>query len=130
MGCGSAFEEKRVSRTAKDPVHKVTLRDGTVRWRCVVDAGLDVDGRRRQLTRTFDTLKEARAFVASTRVLVSSGSYVGKVEKPAEGYTAYMVELTYPNPAGPDFKFTTQVKVNPDVLPFKYEPKAPPVDKK
>lgn len=80
MGCGSAFEEKRVSRTAKDPVHKVTLRDGTVRWRCVVDAGLDVDGRRRQLTRTFDTLKEARAFVASTRVLVSSGSYVGKVD--------------------------------------------------
>ncbi|HTM52547.1 MAG TPA: PhoPQ-activated pathogenicity-related family protein [Pirellulales bacterium] len=50
------------------------------------------------------------------------GDYVGKVEKPAKGYTAFMVELTYPNGAAPPLKFTTQVKVLPDVLPFKYEP--------
>ena len=54
------------------------------------------------------------------------GTYIAKVEKPSEGWTAYMVELTYPNPSGPPFKFTTQVKVVPDVLPYKYEPKAPP----
>jgi PhoPQ-activated pathogenicity-related protein len=54
------------------------------------------------------------------------GDYVGKVEKPAKGYTAFMVELTYPNGTAPPLKFTTQVKVVPDVLPFKYEaPKVP-----
>ncbi len=54
------------------------------------------------------------------------GTYVGKVQTPEKGYTAFMVELTYPNPSGPPFKFTTQVMVVPDVLPFKYTPPAPP----
>ena len=46
--------------------------------------------------------------------------------KPEKGYTAYMVELTYANGSAPPLKFTTQVKVAPDVLPFKYEqPKKP-----
>lgn len=81
-------------------------------------------------TRDFRVDKIGRVWKSESIEPSADGSYVGKVEKPAEGYTAYMVELTYPNPAGPDFKFTTQVKVNPDVLPFKYEPKAPPVDKK
>jgi len=75
-----------VGRTAKDPIRKVVRADGVVRWRCVVDSGTDRDGRRRQATRTFDTLKEARAFVASTRVAVNSGTYVGRVEVTLEEY--------------------------------------------
>ncbi len=55
------------------------------------------------------------------------GTYIGKVEKPPTGYTAFMVELTYPNGSAPPLKFTTQVKVVPDVLPFEY--KAPDVPK-
>ena len=49
-----------------------------------------------------------------------SGVYVGKVEKPAKGWTAYFVELTYPNGTGAPFKFTTEVRVAPDVKPHKY----------
>ena len=49
---------------------------------------------------------------------IDDGLYVGKVEKPAEGWTAFMIELTYPGMPTP-YKFTTQVKVVPDVLPFK-----------
>ncbi len=56
----------------------------------------------------------------------SPGKYVGKVAKPAEGWTAFMVELTYPNGQAPSHKFTTQVKVVPDVLPFKYVPPVVP----
>ncbi len=55
------------------------------------------------------------------------GTYIGKVPKPATGFTAFMVELTYPNGTAPPLKFTTQVKVVPDVMPFKYG--APPVPK-
>jgi PhoPQ-activated pathogenicity-related protein len=48
----------------------------------------------------------------------SGGVYVGRVQKPAQGWTAYFVELTYPSGMKYPFKFTTGVKVIPDVLPF------------
>jgi PhoPQ-activated pathogenicity-related protein len=52
------------------------------------------------------------------------GVYIGKVAKPPTGWTAFMVELTYPNGGPAPLKFTTQVKVVPDVLPFKYSSSA------
>lgn len=42
----------------KEPIRKITLADGTVRYRLVVDIGKDDSGRRKQLTRTFDKQKE------------------------------------------------------------------------
>ncbi len=52
------------------------------------------------------------------------GVYVGRVEKPAKGWTAFFVELTYGNAV--PLKVTTDVKVIPDILPHKYQqPKAP-----
>jgi hypothetical protein len=44
----------------KEPINKVTLKDGSIRYRLVVDIGRDERGRRKQLTRTFDTRREAR----------------------------------------------------------------------
>ncbi|HJQ25303.1 MAG TPA: PhoPQ-activated protein PqaA family protein [Blastocatellia bacterium] len=49
------------------------------------------------------------------------GVYVGRVEKPARGYTAFFVELVYASGGKYPFKFTTEVSVVPDVLPFKFE---------
>jgi len=43
---------------------------------------------------------------------------VAKVAKPASGFTAYFVELTFPSSMKYPFKFTTAVRVTPDVLPF------------
>jgi PhoPQ-activated pathogenicity-related protein len=54
------------------------------------------------------------------------GVYVGKVEKPAKGWTAYFVEMTYPSGCQAPFKFTTQVAVSPDILPYKFVPKGRP----
>ena len=49
-----------------------------------------------------------------------NGEYVAKVAPPKKGYTAYLVELTFPSGlALAPFKFTSGVKVIPDVLPFK-----------
>jgi PhoPQ-activated pathogenicity-related protein len=55
----------------------------------------------------------------------SAGVYVAKVAPPKRGWTAYMVEMTFPSGMllAP-FKFTTGVKVIPDVEPFADE--APP----
>lgn len=46
-------------------------------------------------------------------------TYVAKVPPPKKGWTAYMVELTFGSgiPDAP-FKFTTPVRVTPDILPF------------
>ncbi len=50
------------------------------------------------------------------------GEYVGKVAAPKKGWTAYMVELTFPSGLVlAPFKFTTGVKVIPDTLPFRGE---------
>ena len=49
------------------------------------------------------------------------GVYVGRVEKPAKGWTAFFVELNYPSGSVSPFKFTTQVRVIPDVKPAKYQ---------
>jgi PhoPQ-activated pathogenicity-related protein len=51
----------------------------------------------------------------------ANGTYVGKAAKPASGWTAYFVELTYDTGAPHPEKYTTQVVVTPDVLPFKWE---------
>jgi PhoPQ-activated pathogenicity-related protein len=45
------------------------------------------------------------------------GTYTARVEKPAKGWTAYFVELTYPSGMKHPFKFTTAVRVEPDTLP-------------
>ena len=56
-----------------------------------------------------------------------AGVYVGKVAAPAKGWTAFFVELTFPGAnQAPPFKFTTQVRVVPDTLPFKFVPKGKP----
>ncbi len=54
------------------------------------------------------------------------GVYLAKVPKPAKGWTAFFAELTFPSGCPAPFKFTTQVKVVPDVLPYKFVPKGRP----
>ena len=58
-----------------------------------------------------------------------SGIYVGQVGKPAQGFTAFFVELVYDSGGKFPFKFTTDVSIVPDVLPFankKMEPNLGP----
>jgi len=49
-----------------------------------------------------------------------NGTYVGRVSKPADGFTAFFVELSYESGGKYPFKFSTEVSVVPDVLPFKF----------
>ncbi len=48
----------------------------------------------------------------------SKGVFVGDVPKPEKGFTAYMVEMTFPASGLIPFKFTTPVRVKPDIEPF------------
>ena len=65
-------------------------------------------------------------YQSSTLTDQGGGVYVGKVAEPAKGWTAFFVELTFPTSNPEPFKFTTEVRVVPDVLPSKFVPKGRP----
>jgi PhoPQ-activated pathogenicity-related protein len=46
------------------------------------------------------------------------GVYEARIEKPAKGWRASFVELTFPSGGKYPFKFTTAVRITPDTLPF------------
>ncbi len=48
----------------------------------------------------------------------AGGVYAAEIPKPARGFTAGFLEFTFPTPGGSSWKFTTAVKVVPDVYPF------------
>ena len=66
-----------------------------------------------------------KAFTSSALTAQADGTYVGNVEKSVTGYTAYFVELTYPSATKYPFKFTTEVYVKPDTLPYRWEDARP-----
>jgi PhoPQ-activated pathogenicity-related protein len=73
-------------------------------------------------TRDFRVEHLGKAYTSSVLQPQADGTYVGKVDKPKEGFSAFFVELTYDSgiPSAP-FNFTTEVSITPDVLPFKWE---------
>jgi PhoPQ-activated pathogenicity-related protein len=54
------------------------------------------------------------------------GVYLAKAPTSEKGWTAYFVELTFPSGCQAPFKFTTQVCVMPDTLPYKFVPRGRP----
>lgn len=59
-----------------DPIKRVELKNGTVRYRFVIDVGRKADGRRDQRTHTFDTRNQAKAEYARVRHETDRGTYV------------------------------------------------------
>ena len=49
---------------------------------------------------------------------LKDGVWVAKPEKPAKGYSAYFVEMTFPSGGKYPFKFTTGIHVTPDTYPY------------
>jgi PhoPQ-activated pathogenicity-related protein len=58
------------------------------------------------------------AYTSSPLKESKPGVYVAHVNKPATGFTAFFVELVYDSGGKYPFKFTTEVSVVPDMLPF------------
>jgi PhoPQ-activated pathogenicity-related protein len=62
-----------------------------------------------------------KAYTGSVLSQQSAGVYVGAVARPASGFTAFFVELEFDSGGKFPFKFTTEVSVVPDLLPFRFE---------
>jgi PhoPQ-activated pathogenicity-related protein len=66
-----------------------------------------------------------KAFTSTPLTQAKDGTWVGAVPKPASGWTAYFVELSYPSGTAYPFKFTTEVYVKPDTYPYRWEDAKP-----
>jgi PhoPQ-activated pathogenicity-related protein len=62
-----------------------------------------------------------KAYTSTSLQADARGNYVARVAKPEKGYTAFFVELVYDSGGKYPFKFTTEVSVVPDVLPYQWE---------
>ncbi len=71
-----------------------------------------------------------KAYTSTPLTIEKNGSYIGRVAKPEKGYTAFFVEMIYGSGGKYPLKFTTEVSVVPDVLPFKFEDAAKKYPKK
>lgn len=58
------------------------------------------------------------AYKESLLSVRGDGVYIAAQPKPAAGWTAFFVELTFPSGGKYPFKFTTAVRILPDTLPF------------
>ena len=59
------------------------------------------------------------AWTSSTLAESSANVYTAKVDQPAEGWRAFLIELTFDEGgAKPDQVFSTGVRITPDTLPF------------
>lgn len=63
-----------MAQRRREPIRPVKLRNGATRYRAVLDVG--TTGRRRQRTKTFNTQRDARDWLARTRTAVEAGTYV------------------------------------------------------
>jgi Arm DNA-binding domain len=98
----------------KEPIRKIELKGGAVRYRLVVDIGYDENGKRQQVTRTFDKLKEARDELSRIRHQTNEGMYVKPSEMTVKQYLEeYFVGAT----RGPS-------RVHQSLLPRRLPPRA------
>ncbi len=65
------------------------------------------------------------AWTKSRLASAEKGVWVGKVEAPEKGFTAFMVELVFDRGGQYPLKVTTDIKIIPDVLPYAGEPMMP-----
>jgi PhoPQ-activated pathogenicity-related protein len=68
--------------------------------------------------RDFRVEKIGRDYTRTVLQEQEKGTYIGKIETPAQGWTAYFVELTFDVGGPTPLKLTTAVRVLPDRLPF------------
>ena len=68
----------RITRPRDDEPIRLVSTKTRPRYRAVISTGQHPDGRRRQETKTFDTLREARDWVSETRSAVKRGTHTSR----------------------------------------------------
>jgi PhoPQ-activated pathogenicity-related protein len=72
-------------------------------------------------SRNFTQAKLGKAYTSRPLTEVEMGVYQVKLNPPKQGYTAYYVEMHYPSGISKPFKFSTGIKVVPDVTDYEWQ---------
>jgi PhoPQ-activated pathogenicity-related protein len=81
--------------------------------------------------RDFRLLTIGKAYTSQPLKDQGDGVYIGKIETPKEGWTAFFVELTFDGNGKLPFKVTTPVRVLPDKLPHEtIDPATAPLERR
>lgn len=62
-----------------------------------------------------------RAYTSTPLTAVEPGVYRIKLDPPEQGFTSYYVEMAYPSETDAPFKFSTGVKIVPDVTEYEWK---------
>lgn len=82
-------------------------------------------------TRDFRLLTIGKAYTSQALKDQGDGSYIGRIEKPKEGWTAFFVELAFDMGGQWPLKVTTAVRVLPDKLPYEtIDPMTAPLERR
>jgi PhoPQ-activated pathogenicity-related protein len=71
--------------------------------------------------RDFRVEEIGKAYVATPLEAQGDGTFMAKVAPPEKGFTAFFIELTFDSGAPTPFKFSTEVSIVPNVIPYKFE---------
>ncbi len=117
-----AFFQSVVTGTPLPRLSWESLTDGGIRLR-TEDTPSEVTlwQATNRTARDFRVETIGRTWTGSVLAAVSPGVYEARVASPAQGWTAFYIEATYPA-SGLALKLSTAVRVTPDTLPF-----APPL---
>jgi PhoPQ-activated pathogenicity-related protein len=119
-----AFYEMVLSGTARPKYSWKFEKDGSIRVQTMTKP---TEVKLWQATnpdaRDFRLEKIGAVWTSSPLEEKDKGLYVAKVDKPARGWTAFFIEMTFPGIGKVPLKITTGVRVAPDTLPFTMPPK-------
>ncbi len=65
-----------------------------------------------------------RAWTSTAVDATGAGEWIGSVDASATGWSAFFLEFTFPGPGEAPFKFSTEIEVTPEDLPFGWPPEA------
>jgi len=122
-----AFYASILNGTPRPKFSWKMLRNGAIKVTCEdTPSSVKLWQATNKTSRDFRVEKIGKSWTSTDLKEKGNGVYVGSVPKPESGYTAYMVEMTFPSGGMMPFKFTTPVRVIPDVYPFEYVAPANP----
>lgn len=107
-------------------------------WHFRPDGGIEADCQTRPIAvklwqatnpqaRDFRFQTIGAAYTSSELRDTGGGRYFAAVPAPADGWTAYFIELRFRGPGGDPFVFTTGVRITPARLPFSRPPTLSPL---
>ncbi len=118
----AAFYQTVIAKKARPQYSWSFEKDGSIRVSCTSKPKeVKLWQANNPKARDFRLEKIGKAYTSTLLSDQGEGVFVGKVEKPPEGWTAFFVEMTFDAGVTFPLKMTSGVRIVPETLPFRTE---------